>query len=337
MEGSIGGIIMNYSKVNGIHIVEVPVEDFKIVMNDSKKKTAAKDNYCNAGFFATYHEDNKPFTLPVAHLICDYDATSSATKKYCTERGNFDGDKFIFDSSTWSYMNPTSGKSISTLVVNNTEARIIDTITIASSLNYAISGVPIMRNGQDVKFTTYVKGQGWDASPLYATWHIFIGLKSRSAKTIYVMAMKTTTSNMVLTAEAYNKFKALGFYDVIKLDGGGSTYMKANGKAVVSTLENRRINTIILFGDQGKDIVVTKPNSGNPYQPPTVTLVKGNTYKEFNKWLQYQLNSLGYPLDVDGCFGNGTRGQVIAFQKRMGLTPDGKVGPATRAVLLSEA
>ena len=326
---------MNYSKVNGIHIVEVPIEDFKIVMNDSKKKTAAKDNYCNAGFFATYHENKQPFTLPVAHLVCDYDATFAATKKYCTERGTFNGDQFTFDSSTWSYMNPTSGRLISTLIVNKTGARVIDAITIPSGLNYAISGIPIMRNGQDVKFTTYVKGQGWDASSLYATWHIFIGLKSKGAKIVYLMAMKTTTSNMVLTAEAYNKFKALGFYDVIKLDGGGSTYMKVDGKTVVSTLENRRINTIILFGEQENSIIATNPNSGNPYQPPTVTLKKGNSYKEFNKWLQYQLNSIGYPLEVDGCFGNDTLQQVKLFQKNKGLTVDGMVGPATRAVLLA--
>lgn len=327
---------MNYSKVNGIHIVEVPIEDFKIVMNDSKKKTASKDNFCNAGFFATYHENKQPFTLPVAHLVCDYDATSVNTKKYCNERGKFNGDKFTFDSSTWSYMNPTCGRSISTLVVNNIEARIIDTIALSSSLNYAISGIPIMRNGQDVKFATYVKGQGWDASPLYATWHIFIGLKSKGAKTIYVMAMKTTTSNMILTAEAYKKFRELGFYDVIKLDGGGSTYMKVDGKAVASTLENRRINTIILFGEQEKTLIDTKSNSGNPYKVPTVTLVKGNSHKEFNKWLQYQLSSVGYPLDVDGCFGNGTMQQVKAFQKNKGLTVDGMVGPATRSVLIAE-
>lgn len=326
---------MKYSKVNGIHIVEVPIEDFKIVMNDSQKKTAAKDNYCNAGFFATYHEDKQPFTLPVAHLICDYDATFSATKKYCTERGTFNGDKFIFDSSNWSYMNPMCGKSISTLVVNKIEARIVDVVTVSSSLNYAISGVPIMRNGQDVKFAAYVKDQGWDASSLYATWHIFIGLKSRGAKTIYVMAMKTITSNMVLTAEAYKKFKALGFYDVIKLDGGGSAYMKVDDKAVVSTTENRRINTIILFGNQDKKEVASKPASNNPYKVPNITLKKGNLHREFNKWLQYQLNSLGYNLEIDGKFGNQTLEQVKDFQRKKSLTVDGKVGPATRALLLA--
>ena len=32
---------MKYYVTNNIHIVEIPVKDFSIVMNDSKKKTAA--------------------------------------------------------------------------------------------------------------------------------------------------------------------------------------------------------------------------------------------------------------------------------------------------------
>lgn len=327
---------MKYYVENGIHIVEVPIEDFAVEMVDAKKKSAAKDNYCNAGFFGTYHENKQPFTLPVGHLVCDYSATDKWNRHYCEERGTFNGDKFTFDSSTWSYMNSLYCKSVSTLVVSSDSAAISDIVKIPNGLDYAISGVPIMRDGKDVTFATYVNGQGWGGSSLYATWHIFVGLKMKNAKTIYVMAMKTTTSNMIRTAEAYKKFKALGFYDVIKLDGGGSTYMKVDGKAVVSTLENRRINTIILFGEPEKNIIVPKSNSGNPYMVPTVTLKKGNSYKEFNKWLQYQLNSIGYPLEVDGYFGNGTLTQVKLFQRNKGLTIDGMVGPVTRAVLLTE-
>lgn len=59
--------------------------------------------------------------------------------------------------------------------------------------------------------------------------------------------METTTWNMIKTNEAYWKFKELGMYDVIKLDGGGSFCMEVNGKTVASTWEDRRINTIISF------------------------------------------------------------------------------------------
>lgn len=231
---------------NTIHIIEVPIKDFKIIMNDSRKKTAASKNYCNAGFFANYRENNQYFTLPVAHLLCDYNANSEYTKKYCNARGKFNGNKFTFDSSTWSYQNPFHKKSISTLLVNNNKAEIKDIVSIPTGYNYAISGVPIMKNGEDVDFDKYVKTQGWDGGSLYGTWHTFIGLK-KDFDVIYIMGMRTTTWNMVLSAEAYKKFKELDMYDVIKLDGGGSFHMNVNGKAVESTSENRLINTIICF------------------------------------------------------------------------------------------
>jgi hypothetical protein len=67
---------MKYYVTNNIHIVEIPVEDFSIVMNDSKKKTAAAKNFANAGFFASYKEGGTIFTLPVGHIICDFKASN---------------------------------------------------------------------------------------------------------------------------------------------------------------------------------------------------------------------------------------------------------------------
>lgn len=239
---------MRYYKKNNIHIVEVPIKDFKIVMNDSKKKTAASKNYCNAGYFANYSENGQIFTLPVAHLVCDYNAKSSSTKKYCTERGKFNGNKFTFDSSTWSYCNSFHNKYISTLLIKDDKAEIKNIKSVPSGYNYAVSGIPIMKNGSSVNFENDVQTQGWDSSPLYATWHIFIGLK-KDSNTIYVMGMQTATWNMVKTNEAYNKFKTLGMYNVIKLDGGGSFHMNVNGKSLVNTYEDRRVNTIICFDE----------------------------------------------------------------------------------------
>ena len=113
----------------------------------------------------------------------------------------------------------------------------------------------------DVSFNNYVKTQGWSGSSLYATWHTFIGLK-KDSDTIYIIGMKTTTYNMVTTSEVYKKFKDLGMYDVIKLDGGGSFYMNVNGSAVASTWENRHINTIICFDES---------NGGNKTSTSTST------------------------------------------------------------------
>ena len=206
---------MKYYKTNNIHIVEVPIQDFKIIMNDSKKKSALPKNYCNAGFFANFSENNQPFTLPVGHLVCDYDATSQYTKKYCAERGKFNGKKFTFNSAAWSYGNAFYQKPLSTLLVKDNKAEIKEVSFLSTGYNYAISGIPIMKNGSSVNFENDVRTQGWDSSPLYGTWHIFIGLKENS-DIIYIIGMETLTWNMVKTNEAYNKFKSIGMYDVIK-------------------------------------------------------------------------------------------------------------------------
>lgn len=329
---------MKYTVENGIHIVEIPVGDFKIVMNDSKKKTAAKKNFCNAGFFAGYDEGKVHFTLPVAHLVCDFDAKCEWTRHYCEERGKFKGNKFFFDSYNWSYQNNFNKKSISSLVVANGIANIQDIDKLPSNCDYVISGVPVMRAGNDVKFATYVKGQGWGGSSLYATYHIFVGTKAATSKFVYAMCMKTTTGNMITSAEAYKKLKALGFYDVIKLDGGGSTIFNINGSNKVCTSENRQINSIILFGDTQTVVApttstTTKVESDNPYKTPSATLRKGSR-GEGVKWLQFQLNELGYNCGkVDGIFGSGTQKSVINFQKDKDLDADGLVGPMTRNAL----
>lgn len=323
---------MKYYKSNGIYIVEVPAKDFSIVMCDKRKKNAGTKNYCNAGFFATFREGGSNFTLPVGHLVCDFEVDNKYVKYYCKERGEFiTNDKFQFDNGKWPYSNPFYGNAVSTLIVKDDTASIVDTKTLPFGIDYAISGVPIMNKGFDVKFATYVKNQGWDGSTLYGTWHIFIGLK-QDGKTIYVMGMKTRTGNMILSAEAFKKFKALGMYNVIKLDGGGSFHMNVNGKAVASTSENRLINTIICFGNNNQNNNVN--DEKNPYPVPTVTLRKGNSHGSFNKWLQWQLSCLGFKCEVDGSFGFATLKQVKAFQKSKGLVQDGSVGPATRKALL---
>lgn len=244
---------MEYKTQNGVHVVEVPVSDFAIKLVDRKKK-ACGENVANAGFFSTYAEEGELFTLPAGHLVADFEATGTWTRFYCDERGLFEGDKYTFDSGKWRYGNHLHGKAVSTLVIKDGQASIQDLVELPVC-DYAVAGVPIMRDGEDVKFATYVTGQGWDGSTLYATWHTFVGLKDDPGK-VYVLAMKTTTSNMVLSAEAFRKFKAMGFKDVIKLDGGGSFYLNAGGQTT-ATSEDRRICSIIKFKDSEKDVTPT--------------------------------------------------------------------------------
>lgn len=234
---------VTYYQTGGVHVAEVPVSRFAIRLVD-KPKRACGENRANGGFFANFTEQGEPFTLPVGHLVCDYGAANKWTRYYCNQRGKFDGDKFTFDSSRWQHNNPFYCKSVSTLVVKDGQARVQDLVSLPDC-DYAIAGVPIMRAGGDVKFATYVTGQGWDGSTLYATWHTFVGLKEDPG-TIYVMGMKTTTGNMIRSAEAYKKFKGMGFRDVLKLDGGGSFRFNAAGQET-ATSGDRRICTEIVF------------------------------------------------------------------------------------------
>lgn len=245
---------MEYYKRNGIHVVEVPVTDFRVAMVDAPKKTAVGANYCNAGFFGVFREGKVSFTLPAGHLVCDFKTNSKIVERYCHERGTFRGPRFAFDAGTWRFGNQFYGKPLSTLIVAGSVARVEEIRRLPEDCDYAISGVPVMRGGKDVRFDPFVIGQGWDGSTLYATWHIFVGLK-QDRKTVYVMGMKTTTGNLIRSAEAFRKFKDMGFREVIKLDGGGSFHLNVGGKTVQSTYGNRRINTILTFG-------------GNPWPVP---------------------------------------------------------------------
>lgn len=222
-----------------MRVKEIPVAKFAIQMVDKPKGSCGK-NSANAGFFATYPD----CTLPVGHLVCDYASDDPDTLRYCKERGVFNGEKFRFDNSAWSFDNPLYAKNLSTLVIRDGKASIVDTVGLPEG-EYAISGVPVLRHGEDCKWSGYVSKQGWLESNVRATWHTFVGVKDDPCK-VSVAAMKTTTPNMVLSAEAYNAFKALGFRDVIKVDGGGSFYMDADGQRT-ETAENRRINTIFTF------------------------------------------------------------------------------------------
>ena len=71
-------------------------------------------------------------------------------------------------------------------------------------------------------------------------------------------------------------------------------------------------------------------HSQNPYTVPTSNVAMA---RDEVRWIQYQLNSKGYSLSVDGIWGNRTEEMVRAFQADNGLVVDGIVGPATRAKL----
>lgn len=70
--------------------------------------------------------------------------------------------------------------------------------------------------------------------------------------------------------------------------------------------------------------------AANPYQKPNAgTVLKNGSRGEGVKWLQTELVQEDYALEVDGIFGNATEHAVRNYQKRKGLTVDGKAGDVT--------
>ena len=308
---------MKFSIENGIRIVEVPAWDFRVILYDGKKKAMGPDR-CTGGFFGKYKdEDGAQYILPAGHVVCDYAATNERVRLRCEQRGIFRGGRLYYTTTL-------NGKPLSTLIVRNGSAKIQESAGATVSCSYAISGIPVLRDGKAVDLATATL-QGWDRSSLRATMHIFLGIKSSPADTIYVLGMKTTTGNLLESGEAARKLKAMGFYDAIKLDGGGSYYLNAGG-ITHATAENRHICTILDFGQA----------EGNPYAAPTRTLYPGSSLTSGVYWLQYELNDRGYPCKLDGSYGPATIKQLLAFQKANGLAADGICGPATRAALLKK-
>ena len=235
--------ISHYKINDNLYIVPCKIEDFAIIMTDKVKKESGK-NTINAGFFASYSEEGSSFTLPVAHLLCDYAATNNWTQHYCNERGWFDKNKFYFDSAQWSYQNPMYAKSVSSFIMRDSKAAIAKIVNLPTDASYVISGVPVIIGGKKATYADAL-AEGWEASNLRATWHSMIGLKNNDNK-IYIIGWKSTSTNLLSSEEAYKVFSAQGFSDVIKLDGGGSFYLNIND-VIEATSENRHINSIIRF------------------------------------------------------------------------------------------
>ena len=235
---------MKYYIEENIHTIQCYPEEFSLVLVNQNKKDINKSTYINANFFGNYSERGESFTLPVGHLIADFESDSQLEIKYCKERGKFIENKFYFDAGKWAGDKQFYGKSLTSLIIENNKARIEEIKNIQDSYQYAVSGVPVIRNGKDVKYYGDVTGQGYNTSVLYATKHIFVGLKKNDSN-IYIMGYKTTSANLIYSAEMFKKLSGLGYYDVIKLDGGGSYHFEVNGSVKDTTSENRRISAII--------------------------------------------------------------------------------------------
>lgn len=229
----------NYT-VNGLTICRA--DDFSIEYCDRKKKNIPEDRYINGGFFGNYKSaSGSLFTLPVGNLVCDIGGVDPAAEKYI--KPYISGGKLRLgcdNNASAQY----HGRKVSTLVKTRSgKVYVADLSAPPSDAIYAISGVPTVRNGDDVDYYNYVKAQGWDESCMYATYRNWLGIRDGE---IWVISGKTYTKNYIYGMEFWRKINGEGFSDIICLDGGGS-YVRKTSAGKYATVENRRINNYITY------------------------------------------------------------------------------------------
>lgn len=218
-------------------------DDFSVLYWDKSKKKGTANTYINGGFFAPFAENGFTFTLPVGNLVSDIVPSSlpSVALKYLEP--HISGSKL-----RWSVTNNAGkqflGKAVTTFVLPRTGTPYVRELTASpESCRYAISGIPVIRDGVDVSYANFVKPQGWDDSPFYATARNFIGLKG---STIYIVNGTSKTTNFVAKSEVYDALKPFAFDQLIALDGGGSCYHKYKGKADFIWTD-RTVNNLVLY------------------------------------------------------------------------------------------
>lgn len=228
------------TKLNGFTIERV--SDFSIVYWDKSKKSGTAKSYINGGFFGYYKENGVNFTLPVGNLVCDVpNVLNSVQQKYL---GKYITNRKLRYGTANNASSQFKGKAVTTLVLPHTGYPYVREMKEPSSTaRYAISGIPVIRNGEDVSYNKFVVPQGWDTSCFCATSRNFIGIKGNA---LYVVSGATKTSNFVASSEVYEKLKEFGFDELICLDGGGSWYHKYNGKADLVWVD-RNVNNLILY------------------------------------------------------------------------------------------
>jgi hypothetical protein len=196
-----------------VFVQEIMPIDFEIMPCDCRKRDVTLPNYFNCGFFAV---EKGGKTIPVGNL-----ANNGIV--YAQAKHN----------ATW--LNLARHKLTTIYTTTNGECGITKTDDLGTikNLKTAVSGVPIIVGGKYVPLND-IKAEGYFGNELYDTWHGFLGI--RHNKLVYV-AMKCDFDAMCWA------LVALGIYDAIKLDGGGSFILK-NDTELKGTTENRRIHNV---------------------------------------------------------------------------------------------
>lgn len=228
----------NYNKGG---ITYTRAKDFRILYHDRDKRRGGVRRYINGGFFGYYSGSDGAFTLPVGNLLCDIENVPVGAEKYL--RAHVYGKRLNYPTTANAADSNLKNKQPSTLLVGyDGKAEIKRTGVIPSGIKYAISGLPVIRDGRAVTMSE-VTAEGWGMSSLYGTSRNLIGLRDDG---IWIITLKTKTANYIKSGEIADMLADEDFEDVIALDGGGS-YIRVEGITRRSTGGSRAVNNIIVF------------------------------------------------------------------------------------------
>ena len=200
-------------RLDGVWVQQMEPAGFDLRVCDVKKREVGEVNYFNAGFFT---DDGAGHTIPVGNLACGGEVVAQAK-----------------DNPGWINV---ANHDLSTIVVRyDGSVALVKTRELGqiAGLKCAVSGIPIIANGKYVPREA-ICAEGYFGNELYDTWHGFLGI--RDGKLVYAAA-KCAFADMCWI------LVALGVYNAIKLDGGGSFILR-NGKELAGTSENRQIHNV---------------------------------------------------------------------------------------------
>ena len=196
-----------------VYIQEIDPIDFEIMPCDCKKRDISLSSYFNCGYFAV---EKGGKTIPVGNLASNGEIFAQAK-----------------DNASWLNLAGHKLTTIYTLTNGTCGITKTDDLGSISGLKTAISGIPIIVGSKYVPMED-IKSEGYFGNELYITWHSFLGI--RHEKLVYV-GMQCGFDEMCWA------MVALGIYNAIKLDGGGSFILR-NDELIRATVENRRIHNV---------------------------------------------------------------------------------------------
>ena len=229
--------------LNGFKIAEFSPEGFKLVWHDKTKAKFDSKTCFNMGFFTLYKEKGSFFTIPIGNVCLDDTGIEELPKGYILDWTNGIGvrkGKIILNCRQ-NAVKRFSQKDVSTLVIDSdNNVGIFEIRRVPIMCKYAVSGVPVIRNGSAVDYEAFVKTQGWTDYEVRSAYRNFIGIRSGR---MFLISGETKTTNYISTNEMAKKLEELKLDDLLGFDGGGSYFCTIDNERIADN-DNCLVNNV---------------------------------------------------------------------------------------------